>query len=82
MMTIYTLSPKVQKILRGYSSKIEKFSKAKSMWYYDIDDKSLVICTTRPGLWIGYHGKGVEILRNKLAEVGFSDNVKFIECAV
>ena len=81
-MSIYILSYKVQKILHGYCSKIEKISGAKSMWYYDSDNKSLVICSTRPGLWIGYHGEDVETLRNKLAEVGFSDNIKFIECAI
>lgn len=40
-----------------------------SMWYYNSEDNSVVICTNYPGYWIGPMGSYIDALREELNAV-------------
>ena len=65
-MTKYHPVYEVNKIIKGYAVKYNKcICHVHSLWYFD-DDGELVICTDKPGVWIGKAGKDIEQLKNEL----------------
>lgn len=59
--------PIINRILRKKSSELRKYS-CYSVWYYEGETREIIICTTRPGLWIGLHGADVDELRKEINE--------------
>ena len=74
----------VHKILHDESAKLRKYH-CYSVWYYDENRKEIIICTTRPGLWIGRNGANTEKIQsdvNKILNEHNIDEIKisYIEC--
>ena len=83
-MEKYRIPYLVSSFIRKRSFELRKL-KCYSVWYYNEPERSIVICTTRPGLWIGYYGKDLDELRNgineKLALYKMEPvTIKLIEC--
>lgn len=84
-MTKFVPHPLINSILRKRSAELRKYQ-CYSTWYYEKDNKNIVICTTKPGYWIGLHGNDVTELKREinecLAKYNIEQvNIKFIECA-
>ena len=82
--TKYLPHSEMNNILKNRSAELRKHH-CYSTWYYDKDDNDIVICTTRPGLWLGMLGKDVANLKDKLDEVAVKYHIEpvkisFIEC--
>ena len=74
----------VHRTLHERSSELMKYH-CTSVWYYDEKEKAIVICTNRPGLWIGLHGTDSKNLENEINEILTKRNkeqihIKVIEC--
>lgn len=83
-MTKFMPHPEVNRIIKKRSSELRKF-KCYSTWYYDEEKRKIVICTTRPGLWIGIYGIDVRELTRDINLVLFQHKkdpitISFIEC--
>lgn len=65
-MTKYHSVYEVNKIIKSYAVKYSKcVCHVHSLWYFD-DDGELVICTDKPGVWIGKAGKDIDQLKGDL----------------
>lgn len=83
-MTKYLPHPEMNNILAKRSAELRKHH-CYSTWFYDEETRNIRICTTRPGLWIGLHGKDVADLKEKINEVAIKHHIdpvmiSFIEC--
>lgn len=68
-MTKYMPHYDIQEVLRKKSEKLRKKCNVYSMWYYEAETKTITICTTNPGYWIGYMGKGIEDLLDEIKAI-------------
>ena len=80
-MTRYLPHPEMNSILAKRSAELRK-QHCYSTWYYDEDDNDIVICTTRPGLWIGMLGKDVADLKERLNEVAIKHHIDPVKIAL
>ena len=83
-MTKFLPRPEMNNILKKRSAELRKHH-CYSTWYYEEKNNEIVICTTRPGLWIGMLGKDVADLKEKINEVAIKHHrepvkISFIEC--
>jgi len=46
---------------------------------FEVCGRNLYIYTNRPGILMGYHGRCVEELKNKLKSAGIRKNIRFID---
>ena len=77
-MTTAFLPYRMNEIIKNKAKQIP----CKSVWYWDSEETAVVICTERPGFWIGLQGNDDQQLRAELSNI-FGDVVKtkYIECA-
>lgn len=71
----------VSRLLRDYSKEFRK-KHCYSMWYFDKENNKIVICSTRPGFWIGRMGETINKLTgqcNELIHKYNECNKKFVE---
>ena len=80
-MTKYLPHPEMNNILTKRRAEL-RTQHCYSTWYYDEDDNDIVICTTRPGLWIGMLGKDVTDLKEKINEVAIKHHIEPVKIAL
>ena len=49
------------------------------LYKYNSRDETLIICTSRPGYMIGYHGQLIEKYKEKLNQIKTVNEINFIE---
>lgn len=95
MLTRYMPTVQIRNLLIEKSRSLRKSSKTYSMFFYNDDTNTIIICTNRPGVWIGIAGTEVDNLkmqcrelivkhnRHQTAEefkIPENINISFIEC--
>ena len=80
-MTRYLPHPEMNNILKKRSAELRK-QHCYSTWYYDEDDNDIVICTTRPGLWIGRRGEDVANLKKEINEIAIKHHIEPVKIAL
>lgn len=83
-MTKFIPHSQINAILRKRSAELRKHH-CYSTWYFDDENDTIVICTTRPGLWIGRLGVDIYNLKNEINEIATKRrlnpiSIGFIEC--
>ena len=100
LTTPYMPIPEINTILKRRNIEINTILKRRNilaMWYFEKETNTIVICTTRPGYWIGKAGVDHEKLLADINKViddknellishGYDNlydnvNIKYIECS-
>ena len=69
-MTKYHHVYEVNKIIKGYAVKYNKSNcHVHSLWYFNDERTELIICTDKPGIWVGKAGKDIAQLAEDLNKV-------------
>jgi len=80
MKSMYMPDYRIQKILQDRSAELRKCSnRITSMWYFDDETNTIMICSNRPGLWIGKFGEDINNLKDSVNKVIDAINERQLE---
>ena len=72
---------KVQNILKTEAKRLHTIQKfCLSLWFFDIETSTIMICTNYPGYWVRRYGENIKKIEEEIQKYEPSYKVALIDC--